>query len=519
MKRTVYLNGKIFTSQLNTAFVNAIVVEEDKILWAGDIDACPFLEGSSVVDLEGRVVIPGICDAHMHPIMLSEYARQIACLPPKVNSIEELVSEISKVADEKEWIQGWGYDEGKLAEKRSPNRYDLDRGCKHRPVSIIRSCEHIRCVNSKALEMAGIDENTLDPEGGEIERDERGIPTGVLKESARNLVNPFMPKKDDEEILEDLLNLGRLFNSQGIVAVADMGNFRDGDTKELYEKAMEKGFKQQVSLLYMWDFFKDKEDFHPTGGRVHFGGLKLIGDGSISGTTAWVYEPYLGTDNTGIKVYSDEDMEKAIKKAKELGCPISVHAMGTRAIDRALNRFKDEDVPLRLEHVTEPTKEAIDLAKKMGVSIATQPIFMYSEIETYVKNFGYDRIKRAYPLKTLVDEGLKVCISTDAPATSWADPSNPFVNIAAAVTRTAYDGTDLGKDQAIDVKTAVRLYTIEGAKVMGLEGIGMIKEGYLADFVVLDRDIFNIPKEEIKDTKVLETYIEGEKVCINYGMN
>lgn len=533
MDKTIYINGKIFTSDESNPFVKAMCVENGKILWCGDdekVIASFADEKIDVVDLEGKCVIPGLVDSHMHPVTLAEFMAQIPCLPPETNSIEEMVEKIREVSDkseESQWILGWGYDEGKFAEKRSPNRYDLDRGCKDKPVSIIRCCEHIRCVNSKALEMAGIDENALDPEGGEIERDEDGVPTGVLKETARNLVLPFMPLETEEDKINNLLALGKLLDSQGIVAIADMGNFYEGDNLGIFEEAGRRGFNQRVSVYYMWEFCSDKENFTVPAeslspeSKFHVGGLKLVADGSVSGRTAWMHEPYLdGTpEDIGLCVYSEDEMESAIKAAKKLGCQVSVHTMGGRAIDKVLDRIESEkkwttgSTPhVRIEHVTEPSTEALDRIKKLQVGVATQPIFMYCEIESYIKNLEAERIKKAYPVRTMMEKGIQVSLSTDAPATAWAIPSDPFSNIESAVTRTAYDGTDLGKGEAISVEDAIRLYTIEGARNMGLAGVGKIEEGYLGNFAILDRDIFEIPPEDIHNVKVLGTYIEGEKV-------
>lgn len=147
-----------------------------------------------------------------------------------------------------EWILGWGYDEGKFAEKRSITRWDLDEGTEDFPVAIIRTCGHIRCVNSKALALAGIDKNTKDLEGGQIERDEFGEPTGVLKENARNLVLPYIPELNEAEKVQNLVDLGDLLTSQGIVAVCDMGNLDKSDNYTYYKEAIAKGFKQEVSM-------------------------------------------------------------------------------------------------------------------------------------------------------------------------------------------------------------------------------------------------------------------------------
>lgn len=545
-----YINGKIFTSDMDNKFVEGFLVEKGKIIKVGNKEDIKYM-ADEVVDLHGKTVIPGFVDAHMHPLMLADYSKQIACLPPKINSIKDLISTISEAAEEieqGEWILGWGYDEGKYEERRFPDRYDLDKAAPSNPVLLVRSCEHIRCVNSKALEIAGITKNTEDPPGGKIGRDENGEPNGILMENARNLVIPFMPEKTEQDRIDALVDLGNLLTSQGIVAVTDMGNLHPGGNYNLYKEAATKGFMQRVSLYYMWDYFMDDSDFRITGDlrsfneNIRIAGIKLIGDGSISGQTAWLEKPYLNTDNYGIPVYSDESMEKAITFAKENNCQISVHAMGGRAIDRAIDRFYNEDgfqyidtqsvnvegtehtskenpvhrkiaVPrLRLEHLTEPGVNAMEKAAEKGFAFVCQPIFAYCEIETYLKNLGKDRIKGLYPSKSILDSGVKMCFSTDAPATSWAVPSDPFSNMKSAVTKYAYEGTDIGQEQRIDIETAIRLYTKEAAEISGFPELGMIKGGYEAGFIVLSEDIFDIDPMRIDEVNVEETYIKGEKI-------
>ncbi len=532
--KTLYTNAKIFTSDRERLYADAMLAEDGRILWTGS--GAPACEPEEVVDLQGRTVIPGLVDAHMHPLMLAEYSKQIACLPPTVNSIEDLISEIARVRQEIidsgeaegteiPWIRGWGYDEGKYAEKRSPNRYDLDRGSADFPVFLVRSCEHIRCVNSKALEIAGITKDTPDPPGGSIDRDENGEPTGVLRENARDLVLPFMPEDTDTEIVDALTDLGKLLISQGIVAIGDMGNLHPGGNYEYFTKAAERGFPQRVSLYYMWDYFMDDPSFEISDAmkdyerRIRIAGIKLIGDGSISGKTAWLHRPYLGTELCGMPVYSDESMEKAIAFAKKAGCQIAVHAMGGRAVDRVIDRVSREEdwtdgrAPfLRIEHVTEPSEEAMTKAAERGYAFVTQPIFEYSEIETYRTNMDPRRLERLYPFRTELDHGIQLALSTDAPATSWAVPSDPFSNIKAAVTRKAYDGSDIGQDERIDIETAVILYTKEAARVCGFAGLGQLSAGFAADFAVLSEDLFTIDPMRIDQVKVEATYIGGEKV-------
>lgn len=541
MKKLFY-NGNIFTSEWQKLYVQAMLVQNGVITWTGSDEEALLLKAKDVqcIDLQGRTVIPGFIDAHMHPVMLAEYSRQIACLPPKINSIEELVKEIAAVRKkilssdncsftegerQLPWIRGWGYDEGKYSEKRMPNRYDLDRGSPDLPVFLVRSCEHIRCVNSKALELAGITGDTPDPPGGVIDRDEHGEPTGILRESARDLVIPYMQEEVKADVISSLMDLSRLLSSQGIVAVGDMGNLHHGGNLELFQEASECGFAQRVAMYYMWEYFHDDHSFDISpevmdpSARIRIAGLKLIGDGSFSGRTAWLNEPYLGTEETGIPVYSDELLESAVRFAKSRGCQLAVHAMGGRAIDRIIDRIYEETdwtdgtVPfLRVEHVTEPSEKAMQKAIEKGFAFVSQPIFEFCEIETYRNNLGDERLKRIYPFRTMMKQGVHLSLSTDSPATSWAVPSDPFSNLKSAVTRIAYDGTDIGQDERLDMETAIILYTKEAAHVCGFSGLGQLTVGYSADFAVLSEDVFNIDPAGIDEVCVEETWICGMQV-------
>lgn len=533
MENRIFENARIFTSDDENLYADTMIVEEGKVAWIGNRKDMPLCNYEKV-DLEGACVIPGLIDAHMHPVMLADFSQQISALPPKVNSIAELIEEIRRVRKEKfadsqdgKWIEGWGYDEGKFSEKRSLNRYDLDEGCSDMPVCIIRTCGHIRCVNSKALEIAGIDRNTPDPEGGEIERDANGEPTGVLKENARNLVTPFMPVATREEKVQNLAALGELLLSQGIVGVTDMGNLDKGDNYPLYQEAAKKGWKLKTGIYYMWDFFAGDREFDLSSEKldkeqqIFAAGLKLIGDGSVSGRTAWMGRPYQGSNaECGMPVCSDELVESAVSFCKRKHCQLSIHAMGEKAIERAVNRLcqeenwmEEKNVPYtRVEHITDPSEESIQKAAKYGLAFVTQPIFMYAEIESYLKNLGEEWMKKCYPVKHMLESKVQLCFSTDAPATSWAVPSDPFPCMKAAVTRRAWDGTDCGREQAVDIETAVKLYTRESAKAAGFWDMGQLKKGYSADFAVLDKNIFEIPAEEIDKIKVKKVFIKGKRV-------
>ena len=500
--RHLFTNGNIFTSAGDQPCADAMAVENGRILWIGkqpempeSLSSCP-----SVTDLGGRRVIPGFIDAHMHPVMLADMRKQITVMPPAINSIEELVSAVKKRRETQkpgEWISGWGYDEHGLKEQRSPSRYDLDRGCSDSPVYMLRTCAHICCVNSMALKLAGIDRNTPDPPGGEIERGEDGEPTGVLKENARSLVSVLLPPESREQKVQNLLELGGLLTSQGITAICDMGNLDHEDNLPIYEAAAEKGFRQHVGVYYMWDFFADDKDFHippellDRNRSIFAAGLKLIGDGSVSGRTAWMNRPYPGTDGEyGISVCSDNLVESAVSFCRKNHCQLSMHAMGGRAISRMIDRACQEE---------KWTPEDFSTLAHEGY-----PGHLYQTV--------YASAVLEDPIRHILDEGVVLGFSTDAPATFWAVPSDPFPGIKLAVTRTAADGTDCGRDQAVDAETAVRLYTAGAARAAGFPDMGMLVPGYRADFAVLSDDILNIPPEKIDQIRVEETYIGGECV-------
>ena len=527
MSNRVFKNGKVFTADTQAPFAECFVVENGKITWIGKEEDLP-KTGYPVTDLAGKRVIPGFVDSHMHPVILADCTAKISCLPPKIRSIaelEEAIREESRNKEPDQWIQGWGYDEEKFAEHRSPNRWDLDKATTEYPVELLRSCSHIRSVNSKALELAGITKDTPDPPGGEIDRDDNGEPTGILRENARHLVGEVLPEKSKEQVIESLVSLSQLLLSQGIVAVTDMGNLDSVDYFDYYEEAVQRGFKQDVAMYYIWDLIRKNPEFEwscesaDADRQIRRNGIKLIADGSVGGRTAWMDRPYLGSDDEyGISVCSDEEVESAIAFCRENHCQLSVHTMGKCAIDRITEISSKEgpwlsDKPsIRLEHITDPSEQAIERAVEGNIAFSTQSIFMYAEIESYRNNLGMEWIKEIYPIKHLPDCGVKAALSSDAPATSWAEPSNPFPNIKCAVTRTAYDGTVCGTENCIDVETAIRMYTKEGTEIAGFKGLGQLKAGYRASFVVLSEDIFSVDTSRIDEIVVEKTFIDGDCV-------
>ncbi|WP_144547999.1 amidohydrolase [Bacillus sp. X1(2014)] len=529
INQCTYINGKIFTANQEKPYADAMVVRDGKVAWIGCQADLEKIDGD-YIDLQGQRVLPGLIDAHLHPLYLANASKQIACTPPLVNSIKDLIKQVRSLRGAQgkdQWVEGWGYDEGKLLERRSPTRWDLDQAAVDVPVIITRTCAHIVVVNSKALELAGISKETPDMPGGQIDRDKDGEPTGVLRENAKDLVTRIMPVKTLEENAELLAELSDVLLAHGITAITDaMGRTEPTDYLEMYKDAVQKGLKQRTVLYYIWEDLKkqsmlEKEKTNLEN-QIHIGGVKLFSDGSVSGQTAWVNPPFLGDgENYGIQMTTQEELLAAAEAAKQNNVQLVVHAMGEQAIDLIVNTFYGkkgwlQDAPsIRIEHAAMPTQQALQRAAETGIAFVTQPIFLFAEIESYHNNLGAERTKKTYPVKSMLAAGIKVAFSSDAPATAWADPVNPFVGIKAAVTRLAYDGTDTGQKQTVDVETAINLYTRAAQEITRIPKVGQLAPGYHADFIILDQDIFEVDQEKIDEIQVIETFMGGNLVYKN----
>ena len=528
-KEQVFLNGKVFTGRSEEEFVSAFRVANGRITWIGDTTEA---KSKNAIDLEGKTIVPGFIDVHTHPTYVAMVVNSVPCTVPVVNNIPEMIEALKKHPNfgkrPKDWIEGFGYDESKLAEHRTPTTKDLDKVSTTQPVYVLRSDCHSGICNSRALQMAGITKDTPDPQGAHFGRYANGEPNGVLQEHAANdVVMSAKSVQDFKAKARGIASTGAHFNARGIVAVTDMMVFTQPfDDLQIYRSAEKQGLRQQAPLYFTWAELEknpipDLTDKQRKG-RTKFAGIKLFADGSISGRTAWVSEAYRNSDEHGFPTLSKAEMGSAYQWAKRNKVQISVHAMGDRALQRAIDFFSDKEpwmgnnLPsVRLEHVTLLTEAQMRQMKgaKMIFGVSTQIIFFFAEHDSYAANLNENQYQHAYPLKSCYENIERLSLSSDAPATTWADPDNVFVSIKAAVTRTAYNGADIVQKQAVTVPQAVLLYTARAATVAPYEGLlGQIAEGFEASFIVLDCDIFTIDVKEIDKTAVKQTWIQGEKV-------
>lgn len=525
----VFVNGKIFAGRNESEFVSAFRVADGKITWVGDAGE---VDDADAIDLGGKTVLPGFIDVHTHPTYVAMILNSVPCTVPGVNNIPEMIESLRKHPNfgkgENDWIEGFGYDESKLAEHRTPTTEDLDKVSTTQPVYVLRSDTHSGICNTRALQIAGITRDTPDPEGARFGRYENGEPNGILQEhAANNVVMRAKSVQDFRTKVAGVAGTAAHYYERGIVAVTDMMVYAQPfDDLQVYREAEKQGFRQQAPLYFAWAGLEDNLILDLTDeqrkGRTKFAGIKLFADGSVSGRTAWVSEAYPGSDEHGFPTISEAKLQSAYDWAKRNKVQISVHAMGDRALQRIIDFFADKepwlgkDIPsVRLEHVTLLSDEQMRQMNeaKMVFGASTQIIFFFAEHDSYVNNLTDNQYRHTYPVRTYYEKIEHFGLSSDAPATTWADPDNVFVSIKAAVTRRAYNGADIVHEQAITVPQAVLLYTSRPATLAPFEGcLGRIAEGFEASFIVLDRDIFTIDPDEIDQIVVKQTWIQGDKV-------
>lgn len=536
MSRIHYKNLCAFPGRTGEPFLTEFTVEDGMFI----ADDSPAPDGTEIVtiDMRGAFVMPAFIDAHAHPDGLAMTMGAAACTPPTVRSIPELQSALRKMAakNPEGWIEGWGYDESLLAEGRTPLKGDLDQVSADRPVFIRRSDYHSAVVNSKALEMAGIDRNTPDPEGGAFGRDANGEPDGRLIElgAVRFLEAHAKPAKTFESAVESLLKLKDHYLSHGILTTTNMMVMRGSDPEPLtlYREACRRGLPVDFNLYAVWQGGEDSSgmpDFRADElrGPVRYAGIKLFADGSISGKTAAVRNPYKTAEGEkldypcGMMTLEEPVFLAALSYARRNGVQLSIHIMGDRSIDAVLDWLSDvdpwlADVPsVRLEHASLLRPDQLERIDQMRLKPAftTQIIFPFAEWRSYRASLSDADFNAAYPVKSIAQRLDAFALSSDAPCTTWADSDSVFVSLAAAVTRRDADDGVFGPDEAVSVGTALALYTGRAALVMPENSqIGVIEPGARANFIRLSGNPFMTAPSKLAELRVTGIWRDGAKL-------
>lgn len=532
----VLLNGKVVTVDPSDTIAEAVAVRDGRIVKVGSTAEIRRLAGrrSRVIDLEGKTVLPGFIDSHEHCIRRGLQADWVNCASPPMISIDDIVEALAAKATEKpegEWIIGHWFDESKLEEGRFPTRYDLDKASTRHPIYLGRAGGHNSVANTLALRIVGISRDTPQPQGGRIEKDESGEPTGRLDElSAMNLVRSKIPAPSPEEAAEMMVRnwpaVEEELLSWGLTTIHEAHVKAPEATA--YQELLRQG-RLRLRVGLMLDGMTPYQghatsDLSRQGLRTDFGwgdGLRVIGvklgvDGAMGSHTAALHKPYENEpENRGIVRVTQEELTEETVRCHLAGLRVCIHAIGDRAIDMALDAVEEalkrkpwEDHRHRIEHAGYVEEPQLERMKRLGVAVSASIGFCYPIGDSHLKALGPDRMKGYYPMRSFKEYGIVAGGNSDGFGSNWA-----ITGIHGCVTRKTLRGKVLAKEQAISVMDAIRAYTINGAYLEGTKGEkGSLEPGKLADMVILDRDITSIDPEEIVYTKVLMTIVGGEVV-------
>ncbi len=505
-------NGKIWTPQGQKSWM---LIENTEIKEIGDPPR-PNLDTKSI-DLHQKLVLPGLIDAHIHVSYTGWLERNLQLDRPK--SIAELQNKLDKFIDQFEdregWILGFGWDQDYMEDKRYPTRFDLDQIEKDRPVALTRVCGHLTVVNSKALEILGITAVTPDPEGGSIDRDDNGQPTGLLRETAQDIVDSYTEIKNKgtrKQIIE--LGLQKCL-SVGLTTVQT----NDSKAWELYSELEEEGkLPIRVYLTPMYDEIMGVGFPTPQTrkGLLYMDRVKILVDGGLGGHTGALREPYADVGTTGQLIYSQEELNKKVKHAKEKGFRLEIHGVGDLAAEYILNAFEaagltKKDRPI-ITHCQVLGQDLIDRMKKMGVIANIQPSFVSSESPWIEKRLGKtSRLKYAYAWKTLLKNGIYVAGSSDSPV----EKPDPLLGLYSAIFRYNPREEAWRPEECLTFDEALGIYTEGGAYAAQEENsLGRLEKGYKADFIVVDKDVSSNP-ELLKESKIEQVWVGGKPMKIS----
>jgi predicted amidohydrolase YtcJ len=524
---TLYRNGRIYTNDASAPWAEAVLVRGEEIIAVGNDDEVSALTetGAKVVDLEKHFVMPGFNDAHVH--IGGAGADWLAVRLFGAGTVGEMQKRLAAaVAAHKpgEWITGFGWDHTLWPEKKFPNRQQLDIVSPKNPVILTHVSGHVAVANSVALQIAGITKDSPNPPGGEIEKDQKGEPTGMLKEgAAMRLVESKIPAPTEEQRRHGIeLALGDIAKN-GVTSVQDNSAWEDF----LTYRALKNEGKLTVRVTEWLPFAAPLEklqqmrrDGGTTDPWLRTGALKMVTDGALGSRTAAMLAPYSDDEKTsGILTMEPDKLRQLAIDRDKAGFQLNFHAIGDRANRIALDAFEaaakangPRDRRDRIEHAQ--VVAASDFARfaRLQVIASMQPSHETSDMRWAEQRVGPDRAKGAYAWATMQKFGVRLAFGTDYDV----EPISPFRGLYACVTRELPDGGPPGgwePQEKISLGDCIRAYTSGSAYGEFMEGKkGELKEGEFADFIVLSNDLTKIEPREYTKTKVLRTVVGGRLV-------
>ena len=528
MPDSLLLNAKIYTLDSRQPRVSALALRDGKILAAGADDEMRALAGAhtQVFDLHGRAVLPGLTDAHLH---FEWYAFGLQDINAETDTLDECLQRVQTRAQSTppgQWIEGYGWNHNVWGLGGAfPTAADLDRVAPAHPVLLQAKSGHAAWVNSLALRLAGIAPDTANPDGGQIDRDAHGAPSGILLEDAMGLVKRHIPERTAAELARAMLPAQANAWRAGLTGVHDFDGPRSFAAWQMLKERGQLGLRvvKQIQAPYLNQALELGLRSGFGDDWLRLGNVKVFMDGALGPRTAAMFEPYEGEpDNCGIMVTDKEELYELAARASAGGLALSVHAIGDRANHEVLDVYEalwreeqnrgERSAPLRhrIEHVQLLHPQDYQRLGQLGVIASMQPLHATSDMQMADRYWG-QRSAGAYAWRTQLNTGATLAFGSDCPVENF----NPFWGIHAAVTRRRADGAPGPEgwypEQRLTVAEAVRGFT-QGAAYAGRmeDRLGSLSPGKLADLIVVDRGIFVCDPMDIKDTQVLGAMVGGE---------
>ncbi|WP_125153604.1 amidohydrolase [Clostridium rectalis] len=539
---TILTNGKIYTVSLTIEEIKkgkkdfpilengAIAIKDGKIIAVTDMGEINSYKGkdTAIIDLKGQTVIPGLIDCHMHAFFTGINLMNIDLSnTTSLKDLQNLLKDRVSISKPGEWINGQCWNNSNWEDSTFPTRKDLDNLSKDNPVFFMRVCYHVAVVNSKALELAGITKDTKDPEGGVIGRDEFGEPNGLLYENAAlGLVQSVIPPFTSDQLVDSISAIGEELSANGVTGVIDANLTME--QMRTYYKAYKMGkLKYRSRIMYYLDtavgsckeHLKRLDEAATITGfgddMLKLNAVKITLDGTPSSKTACMRRPYkLDPTTCGFTTVTEEELKEMVVKAHSLGWQVGIHAVGDKTADVALAGFKAANKISSIKerrhyliHHPWPSKDQLEIMKELNIGVTVQPTMLHLLNEAPV--LYDDMAQNNIPCKTYFENGIVTGGSSDAPVV----PFNPFLGMWAAVNRKDLNKDLWGAHERITPIEALIMWTKNSAFFSHEEHIrGSIDVGNLADIVVVDRDFIKGPKEDILNTKVKLTLLNGEVI-------
>jgi len=530
MNADCVLIGKIQTLDPSRPAAEALAITGGKISCVGTADEAhrSAASGAEILDLGGRVVLPGFVESHSHPIYYGRYLEEVDCRYARsLGDVVEALGDRAQTTPPGGWVVGNGYDHTLLKELRHPTRRELDGASPRHPVMLRNITGHSMVVNSEVLRISGITANTPDPEGGHIGREKGGEPDGIFWEWAQRLVQEHLPGVQTEDIVRYLHNASGEYLAAGVTSVVDAAigfNYGMRDAEVYARVADEGGLPLRYGAAIMYDVWRELRDGAGPGlewpgdpDRVRPVAVKFFQDGSIQIETAALREPYFGgrepTDHH--LVWPQHELDAMVADAHSSGWQIWTHGNGDAAIGSILDAYRRalrddprNDHRHRVEHCQTAGEDQLDLMSEMGVTASFFVPHVWHWGDRHRDVFlGPERAARIDPLASAARRGMRFGLHNDSPVT----PIEPLLSVGTAVARLTSGGRVLGPEQAITVEQALRSMTLDAAYLAFEEDRkGTLTEGKLGDAVVLESDPHEVAPEEIKDIPVAMTIVGGE---------